>query len=139
MLVLGATFVLGLSPLASAQEAPYRIVVNGSRPAALTRAQVADYLLKRASTWPDGTAVAPVDLSATSGTRAAVSKQIVGLSVEGVVRYWQQQVFSGRATPPPAKSEDEALALVAAAPGGIGYVGPAGPLPPGVKVVRIAD
>ena len=48
----------------------FTLVVNASRPAALSRKQVADFFLKRASNWPDGTAVAPIDLSVASPTRA---------------------------------------------------------------------
>jgi ABC-type phosphate transport system substrate-binding protein len=116
----------------------FTLVVNASRPAALSRRQVADYFLKRVSNWPDGTLVAPIDLSVASPTRAAFSKSVMGQPTEGVVRYWQQTMHSGRLTPPLVKPEEGVLALVRATPGGIGYVTEGATLPEGVKTVTIA-
>jgi len=129
----------GLSATVTAAEAvPYRVVVNESRKiSSLKPSQVADYLLKRTSTWPDGTPVDVVDLSSKSPARAALSKEILGRSIDAVVHYWQQQMFSGRGTPPPVKTEKEVLALVASTPGAIGYVGLDGLLPTGVKAVQV--
>ena len=43
--------------------------------------------------------------------------------MSSVENYWQQQIFSGRGSPPPIKASDqEVLAFVAANPGAIGYV-----------------
>lgn len=124
--------------VAAAEAAPYRIVVNESRKVtSLKPSQLADYLLKRTSTWPDGTPVEVVDLSSKSPARAALSKEILGRSIDAVVHYWQQQMFSGRGTPPSVKTEKEVLALIASTPGGIGYVGLDGELPAGVKALQV--
>jgi hypothetical protein len=48
----------------------------------------------------------------------------VGLShMSSVRQYWQQEIFSGRGTPPPVRASDlEVAEYVAANPGAIGYV-----------------
>jgi ABC-type phosphate transport system substrate-binding protein len=117
----------------------FTLVVNASRPAALSRKQVADFFLKRVSNWPDGTVVAPIDLSVASPTRAAFSKRVIGQPTEGVVRYWQQTMHSGlRVTPPLVKAEDGVLSILKSTPGGIGYVTEGAALPEGVKAVTLA-
>jgi len=117
----------------------FTLVVNASRPAALSRKQVADYFLKRVSILPDGTLVAPIDLSVASPTRAAFSKTVIGQPTEGVVRYWQQTMNAGlRMTPPLVKAEDGVLSVVQSMPGGIGYVTEGATLPEGVKPATIA-
>ena len=116
----------------------FTLVVNASRPAALSRKQVADYFLKRVSIWPDGTLVAPIDLSVASPTRAAFSKTVMGQPTEGIVRYWQRTLHTGRVTPPLVKPEDGVLSLIQATPGAIGYVSEGATLPEGVKPVSIA-
>lgn len=116
----------------------FTIVVNASRPASLSRKQVADFFLKRVSSWPDGTPVAPIDLSVASPTRGGFSKAVIGQPTEGVVRYWQQAMTSGlRLTPPLVKPEDAVLSLVRSTPGGIGYVTEGAALPEGVKRLTI--
>ena len=116
----------------------FTLVVNASRPAALSRKQVADFFLKRVSNWPDGTLAAPIDLSVASPTRAAFSKTVIGQPTEGVVRYWQQTMHAGlRLTPPLVKPEDGVLSLLQSTPGGIGYVSEGAALPEGVKTVTI--
>lgn len=115
----------------------FTLVVNASRPAALSRKQVADFFLKRVSNWPDGTLVAPIDLSVASPTRAAFSTKVMGQPTEGIVRYWQQTMHAGRLTPPLVKPENGVLALVQSTPGGIGYVTEGAALPAGVKALTI--
>jgi ABC-type phosphate transport system substrate-binding protein len=137
MLAVLSAFGLAAT-VAAADEAPYRVVVHESRKiSSLKPSQVADYLLKHTSTWPDGTPVEVVDLSSKSPARAALSKQILGRSIDAVVHYWQQQMYSGRGTPPPVKSEEEVLAFVASTPGAIGYVGVDSALPTGVRALQL--
>jgi len=139
VLVVTLALVCAAGNFASAQTPTYKVVVNQSCPvSSLRRSTLADYVLKRASRWPDGSAVAVVDLSATSPVRAAFSQAVLNRSVDAVLHYWQQQIFTGRGTPPPVKSEMDSLALVAARPGAIAYVGPDTPLPPGTRPIPIA-
>lgn len=126
---------------AAANAPDYKIVVHVSRSASgLSRARIAGYFLKQTSEWPDGTPAVAVDLSATSAVRAAFSREILGRSLDGVLHYWQQQVLSGRSTPPRVRqSEEDLLAFIASTPGGIGYVAVDTPVPAGVRVVTLAD
>ena len=61
----------------------------------------------------------------------------IGKEIASVNSYWQQQVFSGRASPPVVKPSDaEVVAYVAATPGAIGYVA-ADATVAGVKVLTV--
>ncbi len=124
---------------AVADTSRYSVVVNASRPATLKRRQVADLFLKPAPRWPDGTPVTVVDLSVNDVTRAAFSKGVLEQTTASVVHHWQRQMLTGRIVPPLVKSEEALLAVVAATPGGIGYVSPGAALPAGVKTVTLVD
>jgi ABC-type phosphate transport system substrate-binding protein len=140
MLLCGLLAILPSLEAGAVESGRFMLVVNGSRPTTLTRRQVADFFLKRASSWPDGASVAPIDLSVASPTREAFSRKVLGQPTEAIVHYWQQQMYSGRLTPPLVKPEDGVLAIVKSTPGGIGYVAEGTPLPDGVKAVSlIAD
>jgi len=110
------------------QDAGFKVVVSPDRSVtSLARRDVARMFLKRTTSWPDGSAIAPVDQSSRSPVRLSFTDEI--LKVEGLAKmsavenYWQQQIFSGRGSPPPIKgSDDEVVAFVATTPGAIGYV-----------------
>lgn len=121
---------------AAAQE--YKVIVNSANATSELPADVAMKLfLKQAAKFPNGTAAQPVDQAKSSGVRVAFSKGVLGRAVGAVESYWQQQIFSGKDVPPPAKtSDDEVLAFVKANAGAIGYVS-AGASTAGVKVVDV--
>jgi ABC-type phosphate transport system substrate-binding protein len=121
---------------ASAQE--FKVIVNASNPTTTLPAAVAAKLfLKEATAFPNGTPATPVDQSKSSPVRATFSKSVIGRPVTAVETYWQQQIFSGKEVPPPAKStDDDVIAFVKATPGAIGYVS-ASAATAGVKVVDI--
>jgi ABC-type phosphate transport system substrate-binding protein len=105
----------------------------------LTRAEVSDLFLKRSSQLPGGAAAVPVDQSAVSPVRQSFSTDVLEKKTDAVLQYWQQQIFSGRGTPPQVKQTDaEVLAFVAQTAGAIGYVARDTALPSGVTVVEIA-
>jgi hypothetical protein len=53
--------------------------------------------------------------------------------------YWQERLFSGRATPPTEwATDEEMLKAVRANPAAIGYVAASGPLGAGIRVLEIA-
>jgi ABC-type phosphate transport system substrate-binding protein len=126
------------------QDAGFQVIVSSDNSAtSLARRDVARMFLKRTSTWPDGLAVLPVDQSARSAIRVLFTREI--LKVEGlekisaVENFWQQQIFSGRGSPPPIKARDEeVVAFVAANPGAIGYVSAAADVS-AVKAVALQD
>jgi ABC-type phosphate transport system substrate-binding protein len=135
---------LGVAGLPAADEGSFVVIVAASNPASsIKRQELARFFLKKTGRWSDGRGVVPVDLSAGSPVRSALTRAV--LSVEGmgqisaVQNFWLQQVYSGRSTPPAIKATDaEVLAFVTANPGAIGYVG-AAPAAGGVKVLTVTD
>jgi ABC-type phosphate transport system substrate-binding protein len=103
----------------------------------LTTAAASNIFLKKDRKFPGGGEANAVDLPASSPVRDAFSKAVHGRSTSAVVTYWQQQVFSGKDTPPVTKPSDDAIiAFVKGTPGAIGYVSE-GAATDGVKVVKI--
>ncbi len=147
--VLGALIcflVLGLSAAGSdaaaeSAEAPgYRIIVHRDNPAdSISRVKVSQLFLKKISRWDHGPEAEPVDRDAKSAVRESFSRAVHGRSVSSIKNYWQrqQQLFSGKAVPPPEVASDaDVIAHVRSRPGGIGYVSPNAKLDD-VKVVRV--
>jgi ABC-type phosphate transport system substrate-binding protein len=136
LLLLGSIAVAAAMP-ARAQE--YKVVVNASASVAeLPAATVSKLFLKQERKLPSGAPAVPVDLVKTAAARAAFTRVIHGRAVGAVEQYWQQQLFSGRDTPPESKpSDDDVLAFVKATPGAIGYVSASATIPSGVSVVTV--
>jgi hypothetical protein len=137
-LLLG--LALALYPDSGQGQTGWRIIVHRSNPVSdVSRDQMARLFLKKSLTWPDGRPAAPVDLPEDSAARVAFSRVVLGKSIAAVKAYWQQQIFSGKAVPPPEQaSEEQVVGFVAANPLAVGYVSASAPLP-GVKVVRLVD
>jgi ABC-type phosphate transport system substrate-binding protein len=112
---------------ATAQEAPdYRVVVHpNSLVDALTADEISKMFLKRSTRWSDDTPVKAVDQPGYGPVSEAFSRAVHGRSAKAIVAHWQQQIFSGRAVPPPELAGDELVTeYVSAHPGAIGYVSP---------------
>lgn len=124
---------------ARAQESEFKLVVHGSNAvSSLTRAEAAQYFLKKKPAWPGGQAVLPVDQVVESPARRAFSKAVLSKDVSAVKSYWQTQIFSGRGVPPAEKPSDVAvLDFVQANAGAIGYVSAGAAVGRGVKEVRL--
>jgi ABC-type phosphate transport system substrate-binding protein len=140
--ILSALAFTLLSTAAGApQPAPagFVVVVRADNPvAALPRAELSRLFLKRDNNWPGGLAAAPVDLAETVEARQAFSREVHQKPVAAIKAYWQQQIFSGRGTPPPERtSETQVLEYVRANPGGLGYVSADTPIGGGLKVLRV--
>ncbi|MEX1182144.1 MAG: phosphate ABC transporter substrate-binding protein [Gemmatimonadota bacterium] len=122
-----------------AQQEAVAVIVHASNPtASLAPEEVSRMLLKREMRWSNGAVVAPVDLPGGSKVREAFTRQFHRRSTDAIHSYWQQQIFSGRETPPPERAtEAEVIAFVAATPHAIGYVSASARLPAGVKVVEV--
>ncbi|HVQ30912.1 MAG TPA: hypothetical protein VMV21_15080 [Vicinamibacteria bacterium] len=137
------TFLLAFLGMAGATPAPaaddFQVIVNAASPATeVERAEVARFFLRQSLKWSDGQAVLPVDQSSRSAVRDAFSRLVLKQPLPAVDTYWQRQIASGRAFPPPVKTSDaEVLAYVAATPGAIGYVVGGLNLTPGVKLLRL--
>lgn len=122
----------------SADASDYKIIAHPSvTVSSLSRDTISSYFLKKIGRWPDGTPVAPVDQAPGSPLRQAFTREIHGKSAQNIDAFWQRQVFSGRATPPPARGSDaDVLAYVRSEPGAIGYIR-AGAGAAGVKEIRV--
>jgi len=124
---------------AVAQEFGFVVIVNEANPVtSLSLQQLADIFMRRTTRWPGGYGdVHPVDQPAVAALRDVFSRAVHGRPAAAVASYWGQQLFSGRAVPPPQRPNDRAvIAFVRSDAGGIGYVMPGGTLQD-VKVVRI--
>jgi ABC-type phosphate transport system substrate-binding protein len=139
--LLLACVLLSLAESGFAQDAVYKVIVNAQNPvAAMRREQVATLFLNRKAAWSHGPIGAAVDQSMTSKVREAFSTEVLGQPLLGVQNYWRKRLMTEREAPPMVRgSDEEVIAFVAKDPGGIGYVAATTPLPPSVKVVRIAD
>lgn len=103
----------------------------------ITTTSASNIFLKKDHKLASGIEASPVDLPVSSPVREAFSKAVLGRPATAVVTYWQQQVFSGKDTPPPSKSSDAAVVeFVKSTPGAIGYVSE-GAATDGVKVLKV--
>ncbi len=116
----------------------FKVIVNTANPvSSITKAEASKLFLKKSSKWAHGAEVQPVELPGSSSVRGSFTQEIHSKKPAAISAYWQKQIFSGRATPPPEKGSDaEVLAYVQANPGAIGYVS-SGASVGGVKVVKI--
>jgi len=141
LVLIGIAVVAGGGVAAAQNASGYKVIVHAGNPLdSATKAQVSDYFLKKVKVWPNGTEIDPIDLYPTSTVRSAFSEAVHGRSVAAVKSFWQRQIFSGEAVPPPEiENEQQVIDWVKSSPGAIGYVSAAQPVPEGVKVLRIAD
>ena len=126
---------------AGAQEGGYVVIVNEANPlASIPRQELVDIFMKRLALWPnDGGVVHPVDQPANAPVRDAFSRGVHGKPATAVASWWGQQMFSGRATPPPQRPNDRAvIEFVRGDASAVGYV-TAGSAPPDVKVLRVTQ
>jgi ABC-type phosphate transport system substrate-binding protein len=137
--VLGALCLVATGPSAAA--ADFKVVVNSANPTQSFSAQALERLfLKKDTRWESGDPVEPVDQSAKAPVRAVFSSSVHRKDVGAVKSYWQQQIFSGRGTPPPEMSSDaEVLAFVRSHPGAVGYVASGTAVGDGVRALRLSE
>lgn len=137
VVLLAAVLGTAATPHAAAAQG-FKIVVHNDVPVAeLTASAVSNLFLKKDTKFPGGPEAVPVDQPASASIREAFSRAVHGRGTAAVVTYWQQQVFSGKDTPPSTKATDDAvIAYVKSTPGAIGYVRD-GTAADGVKVVKL--
>ena len=127
--------------LSTAADEGYQVIVHAaSTVTEASRADVSRFFLRQSAKWADGKEVLPVDQSSRSTVRDAFSRGVLRQPLPAVESYWQRQIASGRALPPPVKTSDaEVLAYVAATPGAVGYVSGGLNLTPGVRPLRLKE
>ena len=133
-----ATLLLAHAAPALAEDG-FKIVVHRANPVtSLTRAQVAQFFLKKTTRWPAGQPVTPVE-PADDALHARFCERVLGKSPYAVKAYWNQLIFSGREVPPLERRDDEeVVAFVRGNLGAIGLVS-AGTSAGEVKTVPIRD
>ena len=129
-----------LAATASGQDA-HQVIAHPTVPVSSIDAKDLSLLfLKKVTTydkWGNAQKAVPFDL-ALPGPRESFSKAVHGKPLTAIKAYWQQQIFSGRGTPPPELASDaDVLTAIARTPGAIGYVSSGAALGPGVKLVRV--
>lgn len=141
MLVALLAVLVMLSPRTAAAQSAYKVIVNRENPvSSMSRDEVSRLFLKKVTTWSNAKPVAVVEQKQTAPLREVFTKSVHGRQLGYITSYWQQMIFSGRATPPPEKASDaEVSAFVAGNPSAIGYVDADAPLPAGVKVLSVSS
>ena len=124
---------------AQAQDKDYVVIVNTFNPFVEIRADdLSRIFLKKTATWSNGQTAQPVDQPEGSNLRRRFTARVLNRDTGSVKSYWQQQVFSGRAVPPPALDTDAAvLEFVRQHPYGVGYVSASTPLTSEVRVIAV--
>jgi len=131
----------GVLPAQGVGEArPYRVIVNAENPVGLlTPQEISRLFLAKTTTWQfNGQQVQPVEPSGASPVRVAFIREIHHKSPTDITVYWEQMVFQGKASPPPAESSDsEVMDYVRQHPNAIGYVSAGARLTPDLKPITI--
>lgn len=93
--------VLGLTLGASRADAKVVAVVSARNPvAALSKSQLVDIFLGRATRFPDGSEAVPVDQGEGSAERDEFYLTFAGKSPAQLKAYWSKLIFTGRGQPP---------------------------------------
>jgi len=140
--LIGLALVTGafMAPAtAQAQDKDFVVIVNAFNPFVEIRADdLSRIFLKKTATWSNGQTAQPVDQPEGSNLRRRFTARVLNRDTGSVKSYWQQQVFSGRAVPPPALDTDAAvLEFVRQHPYAVGYVSATTPLTSEVRVIAV--
>jgi ABC-type phosphate transport system substrate-binding protein len=117
-----AGFALALA--ASAASAEVVAVVSAKSPlSSLSKNEVADIFLGKASRFPDGSTAVPIDQAEGSAVREEFYLKFAGKSPAQLTAHWSKIIFTGRGQPPRiASTSAELKRLIAENPGAIGYL-----------------
>ena len=99
------------------------VVANKGVSDSMSKEQVSDVFMGKASSLPGGAAAAPHDLPENNALREEFYTKLTGKSAAQVKSYWAKMAFTGKGIPPKeAVSSAEMLKVIAATPGAIGYI-----------------
>jgi len=140
-LVSAVALCAAMAATAATAAEGYSIVVPADhRGEAISRKDLADVFLERATRWSNGDPIHVVDQSLRSDVRVAFTHDVLKMSSLAVMSYWQQQLSRGGKRPPPVRGSDaEVLEFIAKTPGSIGYVSPDTPVVEGVKALQVVE
>jgi ABC-type phosphate transport system substrate-binding protein len=120
VLVMGLALNLA-SPTAIADVVP--VVSAKSGITTLTKTQLADIFLGKASRFPNGTQAVPIDQAEDAPARAEFYLKLAGRSAPQMKAYWSKIIFTGRGQPPQeVRSSAELKKRIAQDPTAIGYI-----------------
>jgi ABC-type phosphate transport system substrate-binding protein len=116
----------------------YVVIVHPDNPIGeLSRGFLQNAFLKKTVAWGDGEGLRPVDLSRRFAVRAQFVREVLKKTPVQLRSYWNQQIFSGKGSPPPERETEAAVvAYVLANRGAIGYLS-ADADPGRARVVRV--
>ena len=99
-------------------------VVSARNPAAaMSKNQVMDVFLGRASRFPDGSPAVPIDQVEGSPARDEFYLTFADRTAAQIKAHWSKIIFTGRGQPPRQATNDvEVRKLVAESPNAIGYL-----------------
>ena len=99
-------------------------VVSAKSPiTALSKSQVTDIFLGKASRFPDGVQAVPIDQAEGSITRVEFYAKVIGKTAAQIKEYWSKIIFTGRGQPPPTVSSSaEVKERLVENPAAIGYI-----------------
>jgi len=131
--------LVALTAPVAAQDKDFVVIVNAFNPFITIRADdLSRIFLKKSATWSNGQAAQPVDQPEGSTLRRRFTARVLNRDTASMKSYWQQQVFSGRAIPPPALDTDAAvLEFVRQHPYAVGYVSATTTLTSEVRVIAV--
>lgn len=116
---LQLTLPLCLATAAQAQV----VVISGKSTGDMSKEQVSEVFLGRASSLPGGGAAVLFDQPEASPLRDEFYSKVTGKSAAQAKSHWSKLAFTGKGTPPKeAGSSAEIKKAVASTPGGIGYI-----------------
>lgn len=100
------------------------VIANASVPVSRVDAsQATQIFLKQIQTWPDGSAIHPIDIKDGSPLRDEFYRRVANRSPGQLRAFWARQAFTGMGSPPrQAASPDDVHRIVQTTPGAIGYV-----------------
>lgn len=135
-LILLLACLVAASPFRTVRASDLLVIAN---PAAgdigfLSANGVAAIYLLRATTWPNGTHIVPVNRELGSAIRTEFTTDVLKQDMASLSLYWNEMHFKGKQPPLIQPSEAAMLAFVQRVPGAIGYID-AATAPSGVKVL----
>ena len=122
---IGLTVIgLALSLGASAAAADVVAVVSAKAPVVLlSKNQVVDIFLGKASRFPDGRPAVPIDQEEGSAARDEFYATFASMTPAQLKAHWSKIIFTGRGQPPmTVSSSNEVKKRVTATPNSIGYI-----------------
>lgn len=137
-LLLLATLWLAGGAVRAERSEGFRIIVNPQNPvSSIDREFLRDAFLKKATNWPHGKAIRPIDLAGKLPVREHFIVEVLKKTPSQLRSYWTQRIFSGLDVPPPeADSAEAAVRFVLSNPGAVAYV-PENSDPKGAKVIAL--